>query len=48
MKIVDLKLHIDGLHIKDDETVESFIEKIAAIAETTYDIQWEILYEERI
>ena len=46
MKIVDLQLNIDGLLIGDNETIDSFIAKIEKIANTNYDITYEILHEE--
>lgn len=46
MKIVDLQLNIDGLKLKDGETVDDVISKIKDIVDTNYDIQYNILYEE--
>ena len=46
MKIVDLQLNIDGLKLKDGETVDDVISKIKSIVDTNYDIQYDILYEE--
>lgn len=46
MKIVDLQLNIDGLKLKDDETVDDVISKIKDVVDTNYDIQYNILYEE--
>ena len=46
MKIVDVQLNIDGLKLKDDETVDDVISKIKDIVDTNYDIQYDILYEE--
>lgn len=46
MKIVDVQLNIDGLKLKDDETVDDVISKIKDIVDTNYDIQYNILYEE--
>ena len=45
MKVVDVKLQIDGLVLQDDETVEDFIKKIPN--SSTYNILYEVLYEER-
>ena len=46
MKIVDLQLNIDGLKLKDGETVDDVISKIKDVVDTNYDIQYNILYEE--
>lgn len=46
MRIIDLKLNIDGLILKDDETVEGFIDKIQRVSNTSYEISYEVLYEE--
>lgn len=46
MKIVDLQLNIDGLKLKDGETVDDVISRIKGIVDTNYDIQYNILYEE--
>ena len=46
MKIVDVQLNIDGLKLKDDETVDDVISKIKDVVDTNYDIQYNILYEE--
>lgn len=46
MKIVDLQLNIDGLKLKDGETVDDVISRIKGIVDTNYDIQYDILYEE--
>ena len=47
MKVVDLKIQIDGLLLKDDETVEDYIKKIREITETSYEILYEVIYEEK-
>lgn len=46
MKTIDLKLQIDGLLLKNDETVEDYVRKIQSMTESAYNIQYEILYEE--
>lgn len=48
MKIVDLQLNIDGLKLKDGETVDDVINKINEIVDTNYEIQCNILYEEEM
>lgn len=45
MKIVDLRLDIDGLILKDDESVEDFIKNLKV--NSSYPIVWKVLYEER-
>ena len=47
MKIVDLQINIDGLRLKDDESVEDYIRKIQKLTNSNYDIIYEILYEEK-
>ena len=44
MKIVDLQLNIDGLILKDDESVDDFIDSLKV--NSNYDIVYEVLYEE--
>ena len=44
MKIIDLKLNIDGLILDDDESVEDFVNSIRV--NSAYKITWEVLYEE--
>lgn len=46
MKVVDLKIQLDGLLLHENETVDDVIKKISEIVKTTYDIQYEVLYEE--
>jgi len=46
MKIVDLKLNIDGLILNDDESIEDFIDSIKV--NSMYNIVYEVLYEEEI
>lgn len=46
MRIVDLQLNIDGLMLNDDETVEDFINQLNI--NSTYEIVYEVLYEEKI
>ena len=46
MRIVDLKLNVDGLILKDDESVEKYVEKVQKITNNQYKIQYEVLYEE--
>ena len=48
MKIVDLKLNIDGVILPDDEGIEEVIKRIRAVVNSNYDIQYEVLYEEKI
>ena len=43
MKIVDLKLYVDGLIC---ESVEDYIKQVEEITNSTYDIVWEIMHEE--
>lgn len=45
-KMVDLKLNIDGLLLKEDESVEGFVESIDI--NSMYPITYEILNEEDI
>ena len=45
MKVVDVRLQIDGLLLQDDESIEDFIKKIPN--SSTYDILYEVLYEEK-
>ena len=45
MRIVDLKLTIDGLILDDDKSVEDFIESLNI--NSIYDIVYEVLYEEK-
>lgn len=47
MKIVDLQINIDGLILKKNETVEEYINKIKNITNSNYEIQYEILHEEK-
>lgn len=44
MRIVDLQLNIDGLILKDNESVEDVINKIKV--NSTYPIVWQVLSEE--
>lgn len=46
MRIVDLQLNIDGLILKDNESVEDFINLIRDVTNSAYDIQYQVLYEE--
>lgn len=46
MKIVDLQINIDGLILKENETVNEFIKKIKSITNSNYEIQYEVMYEE--
>ena len=46
MKIIDLQLNIDGLILKDNETVDDLINKLETITDTSYDINYTILHEE--
>ena len=48
MKIMDLKIIVDGLQVQDEESVEDYIEKIQKITNSNYDITFEILHEEII
>ena len=44
VKIVDLKLNIDGLILDDNQSVEDFVNSIQI--NSAYKIIWEVLYEE--
>ena len=44
MKIVDLKLNIDGLILNDNESVDDFINSLEI--NSVYDVIYDILYEE--
>lgn len=44
MKIIDLKLNIDGLILNDNETVDEFIKNLNI--NSIYDVVYEVLYEE--
>ena len=46
MKVVDLKIQIDGLLLQENETVDDVIDKIKGVVDTSYEIQYEVLYEE--
>ena len=46
MKIIDLKLNIDGLILNDNETVDGFIKNLNI--NSIYDVVYEVLYEEKI
>lgn len=46
MKLVDLQLNIDGLLVGGGKTVDDFISEIQKIANTNYDITYQILHEE--
>ena len=46
MKIIDLQLNIDGLLLKDNESVEDFIATIQKITNSNYNIQYQVLHEE--
>ena len=46
MKIIDLKLNIDGLTLNDNETVDGFIKNLNI--NSIYDVVYEVLYEEKI
>lgn len=46
MKIMDLQLHIDGVLLKDDESIEQLIEKLQKEINSNYPIRYDILYEE--
>lgn len=44
MRIVDLKLNIDGLILEDNESVDDFINKLKV--NSRYPVTYEVLYEE--
>lgn len=44
MKIVDLRLNIDGLILNDEEDIEEFIKSIKI--NSIYPIVYEVIYEE--
>ena len=46
MRSVDVQLLIDGLHLKDDESVEDVIQHIRSKYDIAYEVLYEILYEE--
>ena len=46
MKIVDLKLNIDGLILADDESVDDYIKSIQGLTNSNYKIVCEVLHEE--
>lgn len=53
MKIVDLKLWIDGLNLEEDESVEDIVGMIESNLEengyvTTYGVKYEVTYDEVI
>ena len=48
MKIVDLKLNIDGLRLADYESVDDFIRKLESVVDSNYPIVYEVLHEERV
>lgn len=48
MKIVDLQLNIDGLILPVGEGVEDVIKRIESVVNSSYKIQYEVLYEEEI
>ena len=41
--IVDIRLTIDGLIVDDCSDIDKLIDKIKEIADTSYDIQYEVL-----
>ena len=48
MKIVDVVLNIDSLHLEDNQSVEDVIDYIRNEFEFGYEPTYEVLYEERI
>lgn len=46
MKLIDLQLHIDGILLEDEETIEQLIEKLQGQIKSNYPIKYNILYEE--
>lgn len=46
MKIVDVVLTIDGLHLEDDQSVEDVIQHIQSKFYTAYEIQYLKTYED--
>lgn len=45
-RVLDVKLNIDGIVLKDGENFEDILKKIEEIVDTIYPIQWEIVQEE--
>lgn len=46
MKIVDVVLNLDSLHLKDNESIDDVVEHIRKKYDFGYEPTWEILYEE--
>ena len=46
MKIIDLKLNVDGLILADGETVESFVAQVEKLVNSVYPVKYDVLYEE--
>ena len=46
MRVVDLKLNIDGLILKDGDNIEGYVKEIEGITNSIYEIKYEVLYEE--
>lgn len=47
-KIIDLQLNIDGIILEDGESIEDILNEVKSKIKTSYDIQYNILYEEEI
>jgi len=48
MRLVDLKINVDGLLISEGTSVDDFISKIEDLTDSNYNITYEILYEEEV
>ena len=48
MKLVDLKINIDGLLLGGGETVDDFVNRIEDLIDSHYKLTYEILYEEEV
>ena len=46
-KIVDLHLNIDGVMLKEGESVEDLVKRVGSVVDTSYPIQYDVLYEEQ-
>lgn len=46
MRIIDLQLNIDGLLLKDNESIDDFINELNI--DSVYGIFYEVLYEEEV
>lgn len=46
MKLVDLKINVDGLILKNGESIDDFIDKIESMTNSNYGLTYEVLHEE--